>query len=61
MVRMHDAAPLFFLRGVSGADNGRSDLVVVRLNIEGQRRQVPKDALAKSRSRPSMRMRNIRA
>ncbi len=47
MVRMHDSAPLFFLRGVSGADNGRSDLVVVRLNVEGQRREVPKDALGK--------------
>jgi hypothetical protein len=35
-VRVHDAAPQFFLRGVSGSDNGRSDLVVVRLNIEGQ-------------------------
>jgi hypothetical protein len=46
-VRMHDSAPLFFLRGVSGADNGRSDLVVVRLSLEGQRREVPKDALAK--------------
>ena len=45
MVRVHDQAPLFFLRGVSGADNGRSDLVVVRLEVEGQRREVPKDAL----------------
>jgi hypothetical protein len=46
-VRMHDSAPLFFLRGVSGADNGRSDLVVIRLNLEGQRREVPKDAIAR--------------
>jgi hypothetical protein len=46
IVRVHDAAPLFFLRGVSGADNGRSDLVVVRLSLEGQRREVSKDALA---------------
>jgi hypothetical protein len=46
-VRVHDTAPQFFLRGVSGSDNGRSDLVVVRLNLEGQRREVPKDALAK--------------
>ena len=38
LVRVHDAAPLFFLRGVSGSDNGRSDLVVVRLNVETQRR-----------------------
>jgi hypothetical protein len=44
-VRVHDAAPVFFLRGVSGSDDGRSDLVVVRLNIEGQRREVNKDAM----------------
>ena len=44
-VRVHDAAPVFFLRGVSGGDNGRSDMVVVRLSIEGQRREVTKDAL----------------
>jgi hypothetical protein len=44
-VRVHDAAPQFFLRGVSGSDNGRSDLVVVRLNIEGERRTVTKDAM----------------
>jgi hypothetical protein len=45
-VRVHDAAPQFFLRGVSGSDNGRSDLVVVRLNVEGERREVTKDAMA---------------
>jgi hypothetical protein len=45
-VRMHDAAPQFFLRGVSGSDNERSDLVVVRLSIEGERRTVTKDAMA---------------
>jgi hypothetical protein len=45
-VRVHDAAPQFFLRGVSGSDNGRSDLVVVRLSIEGERRTVTKDAMA---------------
>ena len=45
-VRVHDPAPQFFLRGVSGSDNGRSDLVIVRLNIEGQRREVTKDAMA---------------
>jgi hypothetical protein len=45
-VRVHDAAPQFFLRGVSGGDNGRSDLVVVRLNVEGERREVTKDAMA---------------
>jgi len=44
-VRVHDAAPQFFLRGVSGSDNGRSDLVVVRLRIEGERRTVAKDAM----------------
>jgi hypothetical protein len=45
-VRVHDAAPQFFLRGVSGSDNGRSDLVVVRLSIEGERRTATKDAMA---------------
>jgi len=45
-VRVHDAAPQFFLRGVSGSDNGRSDLVVLRLIIEGERRTVTKDAMA---------------
>jgi hypothetical protein len=45
LVRVHDASPVFFLRGVSGGDDGRSDLVVVRLNIEGQRREVNKDAM----------------
>jgi hypothetical protein len=45
-VRVHDAAPQFFLRGVSGSDNGRSDLVVVRLSIESERRTATKDALA---------------
>lgn len=45
-VRVHDAAPQFFLRGVSGSDNGRSDLVVVHLNVEGERREVTKDAMA---------------
>jgi hypothetical protein len=44
-VRVHDASPVFFLRGVSGSDDGRSDLVVVRVNIEGQRREVSKDAM----------------
>jgi hypothetical protein len=45
-VRVHDAAPQFFLRGVSGSDNERSDLVVVRLSIEGERRTATKDAMA---------------
>jgi hypothetical protein len=45
-VRVHDASPVFFLRGVSGRDDGRSDLVVVRLSIEGERRTVSKDAMA---------------
>jgi hypothetical protein len=44
-VRVHDAAPQFFLRGVSGSDNGRSDLVVVRLTIEGERRTVTKETM----------------
>jgi hypothetical protein len=45
-VRVHDPAPQFFLRGVSGNDNGRSDLVVVRLNAEAERREVTKDTMA---------------
>src|ERR1700730_5834285 len=45
-VRVHDSAPQFFLRGVSGSDNGRSDLVVVHLNVEGERREVTKDTMA---------------
>ena len=45
-VRVHDASPLFFLRGVSGNDTDRSDMVVVRLSVEGQRREVPKDTMA---------------
>jgi hypothetical protein len=50
-VRVHDAAPQFFLRGVSGSDDGRSDLVVVRLSIEGERRTVTKDAMAQLKQR----------
>ena len=46
-VRVHDTNPLFFLRGVSGADTGRSDLVIVKLNMEGQHREVPKEILGK--------------
>jgi hypothetical protein len=44
-VRVHDKSPQFFLRGVSGSDNGRSDLVVVRLNIEGERRTANKETM----------------
>jgi hypothetical protein len=44
-VRVHDPSPVFFLRGVSGSGGNRSDMVVVRVNIEGQRRQVAKDAM----------------
>jgi hypothetical protein len=43
IVRVHDTAPQFFLRGVSGSDNGRSDLVAVRLTVDGQRRVISKD------------------
>jgi hypothetical protein len=50
-VRVHDPAPLFFLRGVSGNDDGRSDLVVVRLSIEGTRREVTKDGMAQIKQR----------
>jgi hypothetical protein len=45
-VRVHDAAPEFFLRGVSGSDNSRADLVIVRLTIEGERRTVTKESMA---------------
>jgi hypothetical protein len=45
-VRVHDAAPQFFLRGVSGSDDGHSDLVVVRLSVASQHREVAKDAMA---------------
>jgi hypothetical protein len=44
IVRVHDTSPQFFLRGVSGSDNGRSDLVAVRLTVDGQRRVISKDA-----------------
>jgi hypothetical protein len=48
LVRMHDAAPLFFLRGVSGddSDGSRIDLAIVRLSVSGQRRSATKDAMA---------------
>jgi hypothetical protein len=50
-VRVHDHAPLFFLRGVSGNDDGRSDLVIVRLSVEGPRREVAKDAMSQLKQR----------
>ena len=48
LVRMHDVAPLFFLRGVSGGDSSdaRSDLAIIRLTVTGQRRSATKDAMA---------------
>lgn len=49
-VRVHDALPVFFLRGVSG-DPGRSDLVIVRLALEGQHRAVSKEALTQIKQR----------
>lgn len=51
MVRVHDPAPLFFLRGVSGNDHARSDLVAVRLNIEGERREVTKEGMVQLKQR----------
>ena len=45
-VRVHDASPTFFLRGVSGNESGRADLAVVHLGIDGQRRTVSKETLA---------------
>jgi hypothetical protein len=44
-VRVHDASPVFFLRGVTGIDDGHSDMVVVPVNILGQRREVSKDTM----------------
>jgi hypothetical protein len=46
MVRVHDTGTLFFVRGVSGSDGSRSDLLTVRLTTEGQRRLVSKEAMA---------------
>jgi hypothetical protein len=46
MVRLHNPAPTFFVRGVSGGDTGRSDLVMVRLGLEGARRTVSKEGLS---------------
>lgn len=43
-VRIHDANPQFFVRGVSGSDNGRTDVVIVRLGFDGQKRAASKDA-----------------
>jgi hypothetical protein len=45
MVRLHDTSPVFFVRGVSGNDNGRSDLAIVHLNVEAEHRRVTKDAM----------------
>ncbi|HTZ60798.1 MAG TPA: hypothetical protein VMB49_21965 [Acidobacteriaceae bacterium] len=50
-VRVHDPAASFFLRGVSGNDNDRCDLVIVRLNADGQRREVTKDGMAQLKQR----------
>jgi hypothetical protein len=50
-VRMHDPATLFFVRGVSGADNARSGLVAVRLSFEGERREVTKEVMAQLKKR----------
>jgi hypothetical protein len=44
-IRVHDTAPLFFVRGVSGSDNGHSDVVIVRLQTDGQRRAAAKDTV----------------
>jgi hypothetical protein len=55
LVRVHDAAPQFFLRGVSGKDDGRSDLVVVRVSIEAEHREVTKDAMAQLKQQAKQR------
>jgi hypothetical protein len=46
IVRVHDVSPSFFVRGVTGNDPTRSDLVAVRLVIDGQRRVPSRDALS---------------
>ena len=45
-VRIHDTAPLFFVRGVSGGDSSHSDVVIVRLAVDGQRRAAARDTMA---------------
>jgi hypothetical protein len=42
-VRVHDTEPLFFVRGVSGGGNGHSDVVIVRLAVDGERRAATRD------------------
>jgi hypothetical protein len=44
-VRIHDKLPLFFVRGVSGSGDGRSDVVIVRLTGDAQRRAAGKDTM----------------
>ena len=50
MVRLHDAQPVFFLRGVSG-DDGRSDMVIVHLVPDGRDRTVAKEVLTQIKQR----------
>jgi hypothetical protein len=50
-IRIHDPGASFFLRGVSGNDDGRSDLVIVRMTSEDQRREVTKDGMAQLKQR----------
>jgi hypothetical protein len=50
-VRIHDPGAAFFLRGVSGKDDGRSDLVIVRMATENERREVTKDGMAQLKQR----------
>jgi hypothetical protein len=50
-VRVHEPTTLFFVRGVSGNDNSRSDLVAVRLSVDGQRREVSKEGMAQLKQR----------
>jgi hypothetical protein len=44
-VRIHDKLPLFFVRGVSGGNDGHSDVVIVRLTGDPQRRAAGKDTM----------------
>jgi hypothetical protein len=50
-VRVHDPATVFFVRGVSGADNSRSDLVAVRLSVDSERREVTKEGMSQLKQR----------
>jgi hypothetical protein len=53
-IRIHDAAVLFFVRGVSGGGGDGTGLVAVPLVTQGQRREASKEVMAelKQQSKP---------